>query len=344
MGDRSYVYTYVTDWGEEGAPSPVSLIITVDPTQDVLVNFTDVPPANTELRRLYRSITGTSGTFFQFIDDIDTGTNAYLDVKSDAEAGEILPSENWTAPPEDLAGLVSLPGGFFAGFVGNEIYFSVAYQPHAWPIGFVVAVDYNIVGLGVSGNTLVICTKGFPYNALGYAPDEMSLSRIHLNQSCASKRSITQLGILTCYASPDGLVGIQDGVGRLVSSEYFSRRDWEAFGATSMNGAYYSKHLFLFSGAIASLVWSFDDKRSAVRALSLRTEAVFTHLVTETMYFVEDNEIKAFDQGTGNHTLLWRSKEYRHDVPVSYTGSNNQCMKEQAIVLKIELSVLLNCM
>jgi len=320
-GDRAYVYTYVSDWGEEGPPSPISLIITIDPTQDVLINFTDVPPGDTELRRLYRSIQGTSGTFFQFIDDIEVGTNSYLDSKADIEAGELLPSQDWTAPPEDLAGLVSLPGGFFAGFLGNEIYFSVPYQPHAWPFGFVVAVDFDIVGLGVSGNTLVVCTTGFPYAALGYAPDQISLSRIHLNQSCASKRSITSIGTLVCYASPDGLVGIQDGFSQLLSSRYFRRKDWALFGPETMNGAYYSKHLYLFSEDIASIVWAFDDQRSAVRALSVRTDAVFTHLETETMYLVEDDEIKAFDQAEENHDILWKSKTYRHDVPVSYTAA-----------------------
>ena len=35
-----------------------------------------------------------------------------------------------------------------AGWKDNEVWFCEPYRPHAWPVKYVVNVDYPIVGLG----------------------------------------------------------------------------------------------------------------------------------------------------------------------------------------------------
>lgn len=65
---RNYVYTYVTPWGEEGLPSSPSITIYVREGQSITVSgLPNAPPAgNNFIRgiRLYRTVTGTSGTSY----------------------------------------------------------------------------------------------------------------------------------------------------------------------------------------------------------------------------------------------------------------------------------------
>jgi hypothetical protein len=65
---RNYVYTYVTPWGEEGIPSSPSTTIYVREGQSVTVTgLPTAPPAGDNFIhgiRLYRTVTGTSGTSY----------------------------------------------------------------------------------------------------------------------------------------------------------------------------------------------------------------------------------------------------------------------------------------
>lgn len=65
---RNYVYTYVTPWGEEGIPSPPSDTIYVREGQSITItSLPNAPPAGNNFIhgiRLYRTVTGTSGTSY----------------------------------------------------------------------------------------------------------------------------------------------------------------------------------------------------------------------------------------------------------------------------------------
>jgi len=65
---RSYVYTWVTPWGEESVPSEATEIIYLKEGQVVTVgNLPTVPPEGNNFIsgvRLYRTVTGTSGTSY----------------------------------------------------------------------------------------------------------------------------------------------------------------------------------------------------------------------------------------------------------------------------------------
>ena len=70
---RFYVATYVTDWGEESAPSPVTTMI--EPHQYDSVGVTvSLPPSGRHIEklRLYRSNAGSMGAAFQFVVELAT--------------------------------------------------------------------------------------------------------------------------------------------------------------------------------------------------------------------------------------------------------------------------------
>ncbi len=238
---RSYVYTYISEYGEESAPSPPTTAIgwsngtwTIDLFQ---------PPAdqlgvtrNLTKLRLYRTITALSGgtTYYQVTgtdgDDLPITTAQYVDVISDDVIvnNNQLQSQLWTPPPEGLQGLVVMPNGVLAGWQANEIWFSEPYRPHAWPPSYVQTTEYPIVGLGVTGNSLVAATSGAPYVTTGVFPGAMTAMKIQNSEPCHSRKSIVGNNDGVYYASKNGLILVtQYGQVKNVTETWITREKWQ---------------------------------------------------------------------------------------------------------------------
>lgn len=210
---RSYVYTYVTAYGEESAPSP-PLVVNgyVDDTWHVTVT---APTANDmgvvrniTTTRIYRTVTATDGTTsFFIVADITAATTSYADSLTDAQVAQndILPSTTWTEPPVDLRGMVTMANGIIAGFRENEIWFSEPFRPHTFPSAYTLTSEFPIVGLGAVGQSLIVCTKGYPVVISGVSPDAMSSEVIHRREPCNNMGSIATAPDGVYYSSPNGL-------------------------------------------------------------------------------------------------------------------------------------------
>lgn len=258
--NRAYLVTYVTDWGEESAPSAPSDLVELDQNDEVLVTAA-APPAGRNIVgwRLYRSSTTNSGASWQLIADkvasnavlsdgafayFSTSNLTYQDATKQEELQEPLATMTWAEPPADLKGLVGLPNGIMAGFFGKTLCFCEPYAPYAWPVEYQQTVKVNIVGLGVFGQTAVVLTEGHPYYASGADSASMSLQELESPQSCASKRTIASAEGGVIFASPDGLcIATASGI-EVLTYAAFSKDDWQAlvdgnaFGAFS-DGSYY---------------------------------------------------------------------------------------------------------
>lgn len=259
---RAYVYTYVTDWGEESAPSPASELIDVDQNDTVTVVPT-YPPVDRNVVgwRLYRSSTTNVGAAYQLVEDkdavnaiLDNGVFDYFDIeaaltytdaKKQAELQETLQTLTWVEPPSTLKGLVGLPNGIMAGFFGKTVCFSEPFAPYAWPIEYQLTTEHNIVGLGVFGQTLVVLTEGYPYYASAADSASMSLQKIESTQSCVAKRTIVNMEGGTVYASPDGLcIAGPSGISLLTEGAY-AREDWQLLEPQTRRGGFHEGVYYL---------------------------------------------------------------------------------------------------
>lgn len=315
---RSYVYTFVSIYGEEGPPSEPSQLVNVNPSQQVTVGGLEINVAGNRsmsAKRIYRTNPGLSGTSFQFVDEVPIGDGAYEDTALDSELAEVLLTANYFPPPEDLSGLIEHPNGFLVGFVGRDIYFSVPDQPHAWPTPYVNSVDYDIVALGIAGNSVVVMTKGFPYFARGTHPEQIVVSRVPSNQPCVSKRSKADIGYATLYASNDGLVMVSDGVAQLVTRDAYLREHWRGLNPQNMHATVHDQIYFGFSGEHAVSI-DFAEGRSAISSFSAEPSFLFTDLETDILYFVEGNNLMQWRGGTDKQEFTWRSGQFnaRRDV------------------------------
>jgi hypothetical protein len=245
---RAYVYTWVTEYGEEGPPSLPTVvngwsngtwrIELFMPTLNNMGGGTDgsgtvwPPDRNIKTTRIYRSITNQSGqgTYF-FVAEIPVTQAVYVDTIGDdvVALNSQLLSYYWFGPPTDMQGIVSFPNGIAVGWRSNELWFSEAYRPHAWPSGYVLTTEFPIVGIGVCGQSIVICTQGSPYVASGVNPSAMALTKINLPEPCLHRGSIISTDTTVLYVSQNGLIQIsQSGAGSNVTEGWITRERWQA--------------------------------------------------------------------------------------------------------------------
>ena len=252
---RSYVYTFVTDLGEEGMPSPPSPAtnFNYDSTENVSAVLSGMSWASSYINRvrIYRTESGTSGANFFFTKEVPLGVSASsfsaVDDVKDAALGELLPSATWLPPPNGLQGLVAMPNGFLAGFVGNTLYFSEPYMPHAWPAAYTKTTPRNIVGIAVYGQSLVVATQGKPQVGAGSDPSSVTLMELDFDAPCLSKGSLCSTGTGVAYAAPDGLAFVSAFAQEIITVPYFSLANWQAAFSPTMQAIFHESRYIAFS-------------------------------------------------------------------------------------------------
>lgn len=257
----SYYYTFVTDWGEESAPSPESAVFEVYDTLDVNLSGIEIPNyanQNITKKRIYRLAVGSQGAAYQFLAEVDAAVATYNDTTLTANLGDVCPTETWIAPPDDLVGLIYTANGFMAGFRGNEVYISEPYLPYAWPLANMFSVYDKVVGLGHFGQTTVVCTEGYPVMLTGIDPRSMSQYNYPESYPCLSKRSIVSMLDCVVYASKRGLViCTQSGVS-LLTEAIWSEDDWTTLGPSNIIGfAHKGKYYGFIKGTKKGLIIDF---------------------------------------------------------------------------------------
>ena len=253
---RGYVYTWVTEYGEEGPPSePVVVngwsngtwtITLFQPMPENLGADYFVPPdpeipgdvgmwkqadRNITMTRIYRTISNQSGlgTYF-LVAEIPVTQGVYIDTIGDdlVALNSQLVSLYWFAPPEDLQAIMAFPNGIGVGFRKNEIWFAEAYRPHAWPPGYVLTTEFPIVGIGVCGQAVIVCTQGTPYVVNGVNPASMALTKVNLQEPCLHRGSIVTTDTTALYVSQNGLIQVsQSGAGDNMTEGWISRERWQ---------------------------------------------------------------------------------------------------------------------
>lgn len=319
---RAYVFTYVSAYGEEGPPSPPVEVAGFDDGDWDLAGLNQVivddDRRTITTKRIYRTITGLSGaTAFFKVADIDIDQNTYTDNSSDLEVSRnaLLQSATWAEPPTGLKGLVAMPGGFLAGFVGRDIYFSVPFRPHAWPAGFVVSMEWPVVGLGVYGTTLVVMTEGMPQACTGNHPAVMTIEKIDTPEPCLSKGSIVSAPEGVYYAGPNGLILVTQGGPVNVLKDVVSRDDWNTkFFPGSIRAA---RHKIGYVGLTA-------EGKGFIVELGASAQQAFVQFTNMAgaqniqndyrsgdVYLIARQDVYVWDPTSPPRTVgLWRSKEF----------------------------------
>jgi hypothetical protein len=327
---RLYVYTYVTAFGEESEPCPVSNDIEWQPGQTVTLSgfATATSGRNITKQRIYRlqSSIATGADLFFIAERSDTASN-YVDSVASDDFSEVLPSSDWNQPPDTLKGLVSLPNGMMAAFVGKDLYFCEPYRPHAWPQKYVLTMDYNIVALGAYGTTIVVMTDGNPYIVVGTAPELMQQERMEINAPCINARGVVDLGYAVAYPTTDGLAIAANGVVQIATEGLMTRNNWlrtspGSFAAGQYSGRYFASFEYLGADDVArSGTFIFDLTASTPFMLraSVKAEGMFYDIAESRLYMLIGSDIYEWDAiGEPNEIMIFRTKEFIAAAPVTY--------------------------
>jgi hypothetical protein len=329
---RVYVYTFVTEFGEESEPSPPSPAVTWIAGQTVTVSGISAAPSGRAItkQRFYRTQTGRSGTYLYFIAERDESDLDFDDDIAADDFQETLPSANWNAPVDSLAGLVSLPNGMMAAFSGKDIYFCEPWRPHAWPEQYVLTTDSAIVALGAIGNTLVVMTEAQPYIVMGSHPSSMQMVKTEINLPCINARGVADLGFAIVYPSHEGLVAVRaDGGASIASGEIFTRDEWLKYSPATMIGSQISGVYVGFYSATneigemsagAILLDVSGQGASLTRQDTIATAAWFDAKTGGTYVQLQNSTaITRLDSPTAPRlTLSWTSKPFIHNEPMNY--------------------------
>ncbi len=330
---RYYIYTYVTNWGEESAPSPVSKM--VEPDQNDLVWIEATPPPtdrNIVGWRVYRSVSGSSNSAFQLIYNLygltanvvqdGSGGFDYLNItlrngdgfmyyqdapKPNLDAailGEVCPSMTWAEPPERLAGLVGMPNGIMAGFVDNYVAFCEPYVPYAWPVEYQVPIDHPIVGLGVFGQTLFVGTRANPYLISGSDSATMSAVKLPDNQACVARRSIASVSGGIMYASPDGLCLVNESGVKVISKGLWSREDWQKIVPSSIVAVEY-EGMYVFTCDNGTKAFILGDGKLV--SVDIEASAFFVDRVNDALYAASDTSVRRLFNGGARMTGVYKT-------------------------------------
>tara|TARA_B100001093_G_scaffold492942_1_gene534578 strand:- start:646 stop:2364 length:1719 start_codon:yes stop_codon:yes gene_type:complete len=336
---RAYVYTLVTDLGEEGPPSSASTTLDVTSTETVTVTMpTSANPSGNYFfstaakKRIYRSNTGSNFTDFQFVGEVAFATTSFSDSVASSALGEVLPSGTWIGPPDDdtslypdgpMLGLTAVGNGVMAGFSGKRFCLSEPFLPHAWPIDYRITLEEDIVDIAATGNGVVALTNGTPYFITGTDPAALTPIRVDLAQACVNKNSVVDMGEYVLYAAPDGLVAVSGSTGEVVSRGLISVEQWNAnFHPTLIRAFRHEGTYVAFYNNGGTLGGWYYDPRSSEAAFSTITVANEIRGGVEDpksgqLYVIEGNKIRKYRGGANNKTLTFKSKKYTTPSPVS---------------------------
>ena len=313
---RVYTYTFVSkvsNFEFESGPAAPSEAVDVYKDQPVTLSGFDLasnyPDYVITSKRIYRTVNGV----YLFVAEIPITQSSYIDELLADDLSEEMSVAGWAPPPNTLQGLINLPNGNMAGFVGRDVYFCDPYHPHAWPEAYVQTVDYPIVGLGRMDTTLAVLTRGVPYFIQGSHPDSVVVVKSDIQQACASKRSIVSISGTVIYASPDGLVMLSSGGSKILTENIFTRAQWQAIAPSTIHAYQHdSKYIaFYTTGTISSPVqggFIYDLLSGQFIFHDRYATAGYNDLMRDQLFLAfSDRTIKKWLDGS-SLTYVWRSK------------------------------------
>lgn len=322
LEDIVYRYTYVTDWGEESAPSPPSAVASKDQNDTTMVTMAAPPTGRFVTKwRLYRSSMGNATAAYLFVKEGAISGLTTPDAVLPAALGEVLPTEGWFEPPPNIRGVVALPNGIMAGFFDNTICFCDPYHPYAWPIEYQVTLDQPIVCIAPFEQGLLASTRSSLFVVSGADSASMSATRVNSDQICISPRGMAPMGGGVTFISPDGICHMNSGGVTLLTEGHYTREEWRYILYNAAESTHVGAHDGVFFIFTAGESYFFDlatNKLGILPAPDGSSTAAWSDPYTDSMYVCQGTSIVALFNGPTKRMGKWRSKLITLDAPAQF--------------------------
>lgn len=333
---RAYVYTYVNQWYEESAPSPVTDTVQVADGTNVLVSGIQLPPDGYGIigANVYRSVTGfrqvqgkeqNKTTDFLFVKFVKFPSTSFTDNILMLGLGQAIETEKTRMPPDGLSNLISIDQTVqLAATKRNKVYRSERFQLYNWPVKYEITLDSNIIHMGQFGMKLFVTTDTVPYvidvqdcdatHCTQVVPIETPLPDI----SCGYQNSalMTQFGLV--YSSPLGVVLVDSKAGwKIITSKWFSRDDWAKVAPETARFGMYEGFLFIVTDQVSFLLDINGDPYGDVDGTELVTISDTPVAMEQTsagaLMMLENGKVRQWNGSDEFRRYYWESRELSYN-------------------------------
>jgi len=241
------------------------------------------------------------------------GSYTFTDDFDSRNLFDILETNEYDPPPENLKGLIAAQNNILVGFDGNQLFFSEPNVPHAWPAKYALTFESDIVGVASVGGYILVMTKEYPYQVSGNNPATMAYARIDTLYPCISKRSIVNMGYGVAYVTYGGLAVYNPSGGMDLITKFV--HDWdtwpEAVDLTNVTGRFYNGKYFGSDGT-ASFIFERDDRIGGYFVqINYKFTAAWYDPQSNDFYYIADNLGNLYEWDKSTQPLSsaeWKSK------------------------------------
>lgn len=344
---RAYVYTFVTEFGEESQPSPPTIATGADtgtwelsdiqntisnPSQRAIDDGTNFPNSKV---KIYRTVPGFASSSFFFVDEIPFTQTTYSDneTNEDVASNSLLESTSFAEPPNDLEGFVVMPNGYLIGWVGTRLVFSEPYRPHAWPVSYELGTEFPIVAIGIFGSTAVIGTESQPYYGQGVNPASFTHRKVDEVIPCLSRRGLVSTRAGVYYPSTDGLVMATGSGIQVITRDILTKEEWAVFRPDDLFAANLGMQYIAFSDSNTGFVYDPIEPTKKLVELEGITfvEGIETDPYTGNVFLLRNDRYTEFDSEVDDPDVFpdrlvwqWRSKLLQTPKPLNFGAARIQ--------------------
>ncbi|WBA13842.1 hypothetical protein [Salinivibrio proteolyticus] len=332
--DRVYIQTYVTRFGEEGAPGEPSGSVLIEKPGSTITLGLSQPTTNTHNithTRVYRSVTAAGVGAYMLLAELPISNTEYKDSTRDLNSA-VLETWDYDEPPENMQGLCTMANGICAGFAGNEVMFSAAYLPYAWPKSYRLTTEHTIQAIVPVGTSLVAVTRGYPYVFSGVTPDAMTATKLDIEQSCVSADSLVVVSGMAMYAAPDGLVVVSSDGAAIASEEIIDRKQWQALKPETIR-AVAVEGWYVAQSETGGFIY--DPLSKAFTRISDRWDATYVDLLTDTLFIVHGDKVSMWRQSEALKSMTWRSKVFWVPDDAALTSARVRSSEPGKLTVKV---------
>jgi hypothetical protein len=320
---RAYTYTYVNQYGEEGAPAD-PLEIECAENSTIVVRHAAPPTGYCPISkvRIYR--TAGSGADYLYVGEYSVASPYQItDSVKNESLGHTLDTMNYYPPSQTLVGLCTMANGIVCGFTGNEVHFSEPYLAYAYNPSAIKPMPHKIKGICPFEGGLYVTTTAEPYIIQGAAPEYMTDMKVAAVQAGVSKGSICNYNGTVVYASSDGLVQLQGTQASLdMSFKFFTRQDWQERYGNKLNNMRLNVHdgslLVWFDDGTKGFVIRFEEESPSLTQINQRYYAAFRYPLADALYVSDGTYVYAFRSGGGRNNFTWHSKDFVLPKPTNF--------------------------